>query len=148
MPDLFFDDFSPGQTFESRSMTITREQIIAFAREFDPNPFHHSKEAALAAGYTDIIASGLHTLSLSFRLFFDLELWSSAILPSPGLAGVQFIRPLSPGQTICIRAEVLEAIPSRSKPDRGLLRFRHDTISGAGEVILTAECLHRLRRRG
>jgi len=148
MPDFWFDDLSPGQTFESPSVIVTREEIIDFAQKFDPNPFHHNQEAARAAGYSDIMASGFHTLSLSFRLFFDLNLWRTAILPSPGLDGIKFIRPLSPGQAIWIRAEVLEAIPSRSKPDQGLLRFRHDTLSDAGEVILTAECLHRLRRRG
>jgi acyl dehydratase len=148
MSDLYFDDFSLGQTFESPFMTVTREQIVDFAKAFDPNPFHHDEEAAQEAGYPCIIASGFHILSLSFRLFFDLNLWSTAILPSPGLAGVKFVRPLFPGQTIRIRAEVLEAIPSRSKPEQGLLRFRHDTLVDTGEVILTAECLHRLRRHG
>jgi acyl dehydratase len=148
MSNLYFDDFSPGQTFQSPSMTVTREQIVDFAREFDPNPFHHDEAAARAAGYPSIIASGFHTLSLSFRLFFDLNLWSTAILPSPGLAEVKFLRPLFPDQAIRIRAEVLETIPSRSRPDQGLLRFRHDTMADTGEVILTAECLHRLRRRG
>lgn len=148
MSNLCFDDFSPGQTFESPSVTVTREQIVGFAKEFDPNPFHHDEEAARAARYPCIIASGFHTLSLSFRLFFDLNLWSTAILPSPGLTGVKFMQPLFPGQTIRTRAEVLEAIPSRSKLDRGLLRLRHDTIADTGEVILMAECLGRLRRRG
>jgi len=147
MPNLCFDDFSPGQMFESPPVIVTREQIIDFAKAFDPNPFHQDEAAAQAAGYPGIIASGFHTLSLSFRLFFDLKLWSTAILPSPGLGGIKFIRPLFPGQAIRIRAEVLETIPSRSKPDRGLLRFRHDTMLDSGEVILTAECLHRLRRR-
>jgi acyl dehydratase len=146
MPNFCFDDFSPGQTFESRPVTVTRKQIIEFAQKFDPNLFHHDKRAAQAAGYPDIIASGFHTLSLSFRLFFDLNLWSTAVLPSPGLDGVEFLRPLLPGQMIWIRAEVLETIPSRSKPDRGLLRLRHDTLAEDGEVILTAKCLHRLRR--
>jgi acyl dehydratase len=147
MPSLCFDDFSPGQTFESPPVTVTRQEIIDFARAFDPNPFHHDEQAARAAGYPGIIASGFHTLSLSFRLFFDLNLWSTAILRSPGLGGVKFLQPLFPGQAIRIRAEVLETIPSQSKPDRGLLRFRHDTIRDGGDVILTAECLHRLRRR-
>jgi len=148
MSDLHFDDFIPGQIFESRSVTVSRDQIIDFAKTFDPSPFHQNDEAAQEAGYPTIIASGFHTLSLSFRLFFDLSLWSTAILPSPGLAEVKFMRPLFPGQKIWIRAEVLELIPSMSKPEQGLLRFRHDTLAEGGEVILTAECLHRLRRRG
>ena len=148
MSDLYFDDFIPGQIFESSPMTVTRDQIIDFAKAFDPNPFHHDEQAAQEAGYPTIIASGFHTLSLSFRLFFDLSLWSKAILPSPGLMGIKFMRPLFPGQKIWIRAEVLELIPSMSKPDQGLLRFRHDTLVDGSEVILMAECLHRLRRRG
>jgi len=148
MSDRYLNDFIPGQTFESPFMTVTREQIIDFARNFDPNPFHHDEQAAREAGYPTIIASGFHTLSLSFRLFFDLGLWSTAILPSPGLSGVKFMRPLFPGQKIRIRAEVLELIPSMSNPGQGLLRIRHDTLVDSGEVILVAECLHRLRRRG
>ena len=148
MRDLYFDAFAPGQTFDSPTTTVTREQIVAFATEFDPNPFHHDEAAAREAGYPCIIASGFHTLSISFRLFFDLGLWSTAILPSPGLSAIKFVRPLYPDRMIRIRAEVLECIPSRSKPDQGLLRFQHDTLSDTGELILTAECLHRLRRRG
>jgi acyl dehydratase len=147
MPDLYFDDFSPGQTFESSPTTVTRRQILDFAGQFDPSPYHSSEEAARAAGYPDIIASGFHTLSLSFRLFFDLNLWPTAILPSPGLTSVKFIRPLLPGQTIRVCAEVLASTPSRSKPEWGLVRMRHDTLLDDGGVILTAECLHRLRCR-
>ena len=147
MHDFYFDDFTPGQTFVSPATTVTREQIIAFATEFDPNPFHHDEEVARQAGYPGIIASGFHTLSISFRLFFDLGLWSTAILPSPGLSSIKFVRPLFPNQQIRIRAEVLECIPSRSRPDQGLLRFQHDTLGDSDELILTAECLHRLRRR-
>jgi len=147
MHDLYFDDFSVGQRFVSARRTVTADEIAAFAQAYDPNPFHLDDAPARAAGYPGIIASGFHMLSLSFRLFFDLKLWETAIMPSPGMDEVRWLKPLLPDQTIWIEAEVIEVVPSRSKPDRGILRFRHDTFAEPGEKLMTVDCMHRLRRR-
>lgn len=145
---LFFDDIQIGLRFVSDSHVVSRADILDFAKSFDPNPFHSDDEAAKAVGYPGIMASGLHTLSLSFRLFFDLHVWDESVMPSPGLDKVRWLMPLYGGQSIYIRATVMEATASRSKPDRGVVRLLHETIeTSGGETIFTAEGLHRLRRR-
>lgn len=145
---LFFDDIQVGLRFESDSHVVSRTDILDFAKSFDPNPFHSDDEAARAVGYPGIMASGLHTLSISFRLFFELHVWDESIMPSPGLDKVRWLKPLFGGQSIYIRATVMETTASRSKPDRGVVRLLHETIeTSSGETIFTAEGLHRLRRR-
>jgi acyl dehydratase len=145
---LFFDDIRVGQEFRSGRHLVSREDILDFAKAFDPNPFHSDDEAARAVGYPGIMASGLHTLSLSFRLFFDLHLWDDAVMPSPGIDMVRWLKPLYGGQEIQIKATVIEVTASRSKPDRGIVRLLHETFETASqEVIFTAEGLHRLQRR-
>lgn len=148
MAGLFFEDIQAGQVFEAGPYTVSRDEILDFARAFDPNPFHLDDAAAAAAGLPSVIASGFHTLSLSFRLFFDLHLWDEAIMPSPGMDNVRWLKPLFPGDRIGIRATVIETTLSRSKPDRGVIKVRHDTLAlGSGSVLLTAEAMHRLRTR-
>jgi acyl dehydratase len=148
MVDLYFDDLRKGQIFDTPTHTITRPEILAFAEEFDPNPFHLGDSAAVSAGLPSLIASGFHTLSLSFRLFFELHLWDAAVMPSPGLDKVRWLKPLLPGQTIRVRATVLETLSSKSKPDRGIVRMAHETFeTSSNEAILYAEAMHRLRRR-
>lgn len=145
---LFFEDVSVGQIFESARRTIERPEILTFAEAYDPNAFHLDSAAARAIGLRDVIASGFHTLSLSFQLFFDIHPWDDAVLPSPGVDKIRFLRPLYPGDTVFVRATVLEIIPSATKPDRGIVRVSHETINAASlEPILTAEAMHRLRRR-
>ncbi|PSJ62909.1 MaoC/PaaZ C-terminal domain-containing protein [Pseudaminobacter soli (ex Li et al. 2025)] len=145
---LFFDDIRVGQEFQSGSQLVNRDDILDFAKVFDPNPFHSDDEAARAVGYPGIMASGLHTLSLSFRLFFDLHLWDDSVMPSPGIDKVRWLKPLYGGQEIRIKATVIEVTASRSKSDRGIVRLLHETMETASQdVIFTAEGLHRLRRR-
>ncbi len=145
---LYFDDLQIGQEFHSDKHLVSRSDILDFAGSFDPNPFHSDDEAARAVGYPGIMASGLHTLSLSFRLFFDLHLWDDTVMPSPGIDKVRWLKPLYGGQEIRIKATVMELTASRSKPDRGIVRLLHETMeTTSGNVIFTAEGLHRLRRR-
>jgi acyl dehydratase len=146
MADRYFDDVAIGQIFETASHTVSRSEIISFAQSFDPNPFHLDDEAAAHVGLPSIIASGFHTLSLSFRLFFELHIWDEAIMPSPGIDKVRWHKPLLPDQTIRVRATVLDT--KLWKPDRGVVRMLHETIETASnDTILSAEAMHRLRRR-
>lgn len=145
---LYFDDIHIGQRFESGDHKVSRADILDFAGTFDPNPFHFDDEAARAVGYPGIMASGLHTLSLSMKLFFDLHVWDEAVMPSPGMDKVRWLKPLFGGDSIRIRATVIEATMSRSKQDRGIVRLLHETINASSaETIFSVECLHRLRRR-
>jgi acyl dehydratase len=148
MSGLFFEDIHVGQVFEAGPYTVSRDEIVDFATVFDPNPFHLEDAAAIAAGLPSLIASGFHTLSLSFRLFFGLHLWDDAIMPSPGLDTIRWLKPLCPGNTIGIRATIIETTLSRSKPDQGIIKARHETLAlETGSLLLTAEAMHRLRTR-
>ena len=133
--------------FQSASVSVTEAEIIDFARKFDPQYYHVDPEAAVSSHFGGLISSGFHTLSLSFRLFFDLNLWPEAIVASPGMADLKWLHPMRPGDTIRIVAEVTEVRPSRSKPDRGLVIMQHTTFNQHDETILSVECLHMLRRR-
>src|SRR5437016_11615097 len=119
--DLFLEDFSPGQRFESAPMTLTEADIVDFAKKFDPQYFHLDPDAAARSAFGGLVASGLHTLSLTMRLFFDLNLWERAIIGSPGMEEVRFLLPLRPGDTIRAPAEVVAVRRSASKPDRGIV---------------------------
>jgi acyl dehydratase len=146
MAGRFFDDIAIGQVFETEPHTVSRSDILSFAASFDPNPFHLNEEAANHVGLPSVIASGLHTLSLSFRLFFNLHLWDEAIMPSPGIDKVRWLKPLLPDQTIRVRATVVDT--KLWKPDYGVVRMLHETLEKvSNNPILTVEAMHRLKRQ-
>jgi len=147
MTALHFDDFYVGEKFETAEETVTEADIVGFARVFDPQPFHVDPQAAAGTHFGGLIASGFHTLSLSFALFFRLRLLEAANLGSPGMEDVRWIRPLRPGDRIHVVAEVTALRPSQSKPDRGVIWMRHDTLNQKGELVMSAMCMHMLKRR-
>jgi acyl dehydratase len=144
---LYFEDFELGQRFETRSVTVSEADIIGFAKQFDPQYYHIDPQAAKNSAFGGLIASGFHTLSLSMRLFFDLDIWPEAMIASPGLENVKFLKPLRPGDTIRGAAEVVEIKASASKPDRGVVIMDHPCWNQNDEMILTLRCVHLLRRR-
>jgi acyl dehydratase len=143
----YFDDFEPGQAFELGSRTITRESILAFAREYDPQPFHADEEAAKETIYGGLIASGWQTGALLMRLFWDGLLHDCASLGSPGIDELRWVKPVRPDDTLSLRYTVLETTPSRSKPDRGIVRSLCELRNQAGEVVLTMKGLGMFMRR-
>jgi len=140
--DLFFEDFAVGQRFETAPANVSEADIIAFARDFDPQYFHLDPIAAKKSAFGGHVASGLHTLSLAMRLFFDLNLWERAIVGSPGLDDVRWLVPLRPGDTVHTVVEISAVRRSRSKPDRGVISTAHRMLNQHDQVILTATCLH------
>ena len=134
---LYFEDFKPGDRFESATLTITEALIIEYARFYDPQPFHLDPEAAKATVYGGLIASGLQTIGLGFKLFFETGALSACSLGSPGLDEIRWKAPVRPGDTLRVVAEVLEARPSSSKPDRGIVRFLFTTLNQRGETVTT-----------
>jgi acyl dehydratase len=145
MSGFYFDDLELGQTFRTAEVEVTGADIVDFARRFDPQYFHLDHAAAAHSVFGGLVASGLHTLCLSFRLFFDLRLWEQAILGSPGMREVVWLKPLRPGDRIRAIIEVIELRRSQTKPDRGVVTMRHDTFNQAGEIVFTAICLHMLQ---
>jgi len=131
---LRFEDFTVGQTFAFGDRVVTEEEIIAFAREYDPQPMHMDPEAAKNGMMGGLIASGWHMCALSMRLIMDGLYHKSTSLGSPGIEDVQWRRPVRPGDRISMEAEVLELRELKSKPDRGIIRFRFDFFRKAGEA--------------
>lgn len=147
MPPYYFEDFRLGQRFETAEQTISQAEIIEFANRFDPQYFHRDLQAADTGPFHGLIASGFHTLSVSFGLFFRLRVVEHANLGSPGMEEVRWLQPLRPGDTIHVLAEVILLRPSQSKLDRGVVWMRHDTFNQHGALIMTVTCLHMLKRR-
>ncbi len=143
----YFEDFTPGDVIELGARTITKERILAFAREFDPQPFHTDEAAARRSIYGGLLASGWHTGSLAMRLLYDGLLKDTASLGSPGIDELRWLKPVRPGDTLSLRMTILESIPSRTKPDRGLVRSLMEMRNQRGEVVLTIRGLSLLGRR-
>jgi acyl dehydratase len=137
MGGQYWEDFRPGDTWQFGSHTFTREEILTFARQYDPQPFHVDEEAARRSIYGGLIASGWQTASVCFRLAVDGLIGEVASLGSPGVDELRWLRPVRPGDTISARAEVLDARPSQSKPDRGIVRLRYEATNQHGEVVLS-----------
>ncbi len=143
----YFEDFKPGDVIELGSRTISKESILAFAREFDPQPFHTDEEAAKRSIYGGLLASGWHTGSLLMRILNDGLLKDTASLGSPGVDELRWLKPVRPGDVLSARMTVLESIPSRSKPDRGLIRSLMELRNQHNEIVLTVRGLSLLGRR-
>lgn len=145
--NLFLEDIVIGQRWETGSAVVTQEEIVAFARQFDPQLFHVDIEAAQRSAFGGLIASGLHALSLTMRLFFDLNLWENSIIASPGMNEVRWLKPVRPNMRIWSQVEVVDVRKSTSKIDRGVVTTEHLAMS-RDEEILSVACMHLLRLRG
>ena len=146
-PELYFEDFTPGQEFHTSGVTLTEGQIIDFALRFDPQPFHLDVEAAKETIFGGLIASGFHTMALTFRLYAQTNALGAASLGSPGLDEVRWLRPVRPGDTLRAVVEVLETRPSTSKPDRGIVTVKYTTRNQRGEAVMTMLAKQLIRRR-
>jgi acyl dehydratase len=147
-PDsLYFDDFTVGRTFRTRGATLTEAQIIDFAWNNDPQPFHIDKQAAAESPYGGIIASGFQTLQVAFRLFYAENIMNAASMGSPGVDELRWLAPVRPDDTLRVEAEVLEARPSRSKPDRGTIRMAYTVLNQLDEAVMTYIVIHIFRRK-
>ncbi|WP_422000171.1 MaoC family dehydratase [Reyranella sp.] len=147
MSDRLFEDFRVGDRFVSAGMTVTEAAIIDFARQWDPQPFHMDAEFARGWTFGGLIASGLHTMSLTLRLWLDQGVFRACSLGSPGLGAVTFPRPVRPGDTLHVVTDVVELRASESKPDRGIARIRQVTLNQRDEPVLEQETVVFLKRR-
>ena len=134
-PRRFFEDFTPGTTAVHGPIEVDRAAIIAFAREFDPQPFHVDEAAARESFVGELIASGWHSCALMMRLLADNILHDAASMGAPGIEEVRWLRPLRPGDSVRLRSTVTEARRSQKRPGMGRVRFRFELI-GADDTIL------------
>lgn len=145
---VHWEDYEVGSIREYGSVTVSREEIVAFARQFDPQPFHVDEEAARLSPFGGLVASGWHTCALAMRMFCDGELSRSAAAGSPGVEKVRWVRPVRPGDTLRLRITLLEKRPMRSKPHLGLVRNAWEVVNQAGENVMEMEGWGMVRRRG
>jgi len=136
MPGHTFEDFHPGQLLELGSRTITEEEIVAFARQFDPQPFHVDPEAAAESVFGGLIASGWHTGALWMRLYVDSMLGNADARGSPGIEELRWLAPVRPGDTLSGRLTVLETTPSATRSDRGTVRIRGEMVNQDGVAVM------------
>ena len=145
--DLYFEDFTPGREFRTDGATVTESQILDFALAFDPQPFHLDAEAAKETIFGGLIASGFHTMALTFRLFAQTRALAACSLGSPGVDELRWLRPVRPGDTLRATVTVQEQRPSTSKPDRGIVRLDWTALNQRGEPVLTMTSMQLVRRR-
>ena len=146
-PRFFWEDFPVGQVREFGAYLVTREAVLAFAREFDPQPFHLDDAAAEASLFGRLAASGWHTCAIAMRMMCDAYLLESAALGSPGVENLRWLKPVFPGDTLGVRLTVLEARPSASRPEVGLVKSHWDVSNQHGEIVLSMQGWGMYRRR-
>ncbi|NRR31843.1 MaoC family dehydratase [Oxalobacteraceae bacterium] len=143
----YFEDFFVGQEVPLGSRLVTEEEIIAFAREFDPQPFHVDHDAAEKSIFGGVVASGWHTCSMMMRMVVDGMLSASSSMGSPGLDCVRWIKPVRAGDTLTVVYQTKEVRPSASKPDRGVVVSVWQASNQHGEVVATVEGMGMFGRR-
>jgi acyl dehydratase len=144
---LYFEDFPVGDVRESPAQPVTRDEILAFARQFDPQPFHTDEAAARRTIYGGLLASGWHTAAIVMRLLWETFLKDAASLGSPGVDEVRWLKPVRPGDTLRARFTVTEARPSSRRPDRGVVRSLSEVFNQHGELVMTMRGLGMFARR-
>jgi acyl dehydratase len=147
MPKYHWEDFKLGAVAIYGPRLVTREEIIAFASEFDPQPMHLDEAAASATLLGGLGASGWHTCSLLMRMICDGFILDSTSMGSPGVDEVRWLKPLRPGTNIRVRATVLDARASGSRPEMGLTKFMMEVLDDADAIIASLTTTLMFRRR-
>jgi len=131
---LYLGDLEVGQRFVSRSHLIDEQQIKAFARQFDPQPFHLDDEAAKDSLFKGLVASGWHTAAITMRLLVEGGLPIAGGLVGAG-AEISWPKPTRPGDLLQVESEIVDVKPSRSHPDRGIVTIRSETRNQPGDIV-------------
>jgi acyl dehydratase len=137
MPRYAFEDFTVGQVIACGSRTVTADEIVAYARQFDPQPFHVDEDAGKASIFGSLIASGWHTAALAMRLACDAYLLDAASLGSPGIDELRWLKPVRAGDTLRLDIVTLESRPSTSKPDRGVVTSEWRVRNQHHDLVMT-----------
>lgn len=147
MTDRYFEDYAPGAVFTAGSIAVTAAEIVEFARKYDPQAMHTDPVAAANGHFGGLIASGWHTAALMMRMFADNFLSPASSIASPGLDELRWLQPVRPGDTLGLRVTLLEARPSRSKPEQGIIRSFVEVLNQTGEVVMSLRPISIIRRR-
>lgn len=147
MPKLYWEDFAPGSVSEFGPRLLTRDEIVAFAAEFDPQPMHLDEDAARASMLGGLAASGWHACCILMRMCADGFLLNSSSMGAPGVDEVKWLAPLRPGDRLTLRTTVLETRASNSRPDLGFVRFLFELRNASGATAMTLTTSLMLGRR-
>ncbi|MEO6023543.1 MAG: MaoC family dehydratase [Burkholderiales bacterium] len=143
----YWEDFKVGDRAVLGERTLEKDEIIQFAKQFDPQAFHVDEQAAEKSFFGGIIASGWHTCGLAMRMMCDAYLVDSASLGSPGVDNIRWLKPVRPGDTLRFEREFLESRPSSSKPDVGILKTRWEVFNQRNEMVMSMEGVGLFKRR-
>jgi NADH:ubiquinone reductase (H+-translocating) len=134
--EAFFEDLAVGQTFHSGAITVELEEVRTFAARFDPQPFHLDETAGANSFFGELVASGWHTAALTMRLIVTSDLKISGGSIGMGVDQIRWPRPVRPGDVLRVESEVIEMRPSRSNPERGIVKMRSKTLNQNGETVM------------
>jgi acyl dehydratase len=143
-----FEDFEIGQTHAGGYKLVDRREIVRFATLYDPQAFHLDEAAAKHSIFGGLVASGWHTLGMMMRMLVDATQGGMAAFGSPGCEQIRWLQPVRPGDRLHFRAECIEKIASRSKPDRGIVKQRVTVLNQRDEPVMTVITLGMHRSRG
>jgi acyl dehydratase len=147
MNDLYFEDFSLGQKFETGSRTFTEDDIVAFGRRYAPLPYHTDPVAAKDSMYGGVIAAGYQTAAATFGLFVEAGILRASAMGSPGVDKLRWLKPVRPGDTLRVVAEIVEISPADKLGGRDAIRIKYDTFNQKNETVMTLTSLHFVKRR-
>jgi acyl dehydratase len=136
---IWWEDFKVGERSEMGRHTFVNDEIVAFARQFDPQPFHVDPEAAKGSPFGGLIASGWHTCAVGMRLMVDQYIGRTVSLGSPGIEDIRWLKPVRAGDTLTYSRTVIESRASASREGVGLVKHRWEAVNQAGETVLTME---------
>jgi acyl dehydratase len=144
----YFEDLVIGAETDFGSYDVTREEVLEFARKYDPQPFHLSDEAAAETHFGRLSASGWHTAAMTMAVIARKVVGEKqASLGSPGIDELRWLKPVYPGDTLHVRGEILDKTPSRSRPEMGSFRTRTTVTNQDGIPVMTFVSIVLIRRR-
>jgi len=144
---MYLEDIQVGQMTQGGYKFVDRREVIRFATLYDPQPFHIDEAAAEASIFGGLIASGWHTLGMMMRMLVDHAEGRLAGMGSPGCEDIRWLKPVRPGDILRFRSECVEVTPSRSKPDRGVAKFKVTVLNQRDEPVMTVTTIGMYRRR-
>jgi acyl dehydratase len=147
VPQLYWEDFHPGRVFEHGPRRVLRDEMIAFAAEFDPQPMHLDEAAARATMLGGLCASGWYLCCIVMRMVVDAFAHQAASMGAPGVDEVKWLIPVRPDDQVRLRATVIESRASRTRPDLGFVRFTFELFNGEGARVMTLSSSMMMGRR-
>jgi acyl dehydratase len=136
VPELYWEDFTPGRVFTHGPRRLSREEMVGFAAEFDPQPMHLDEEAARATMMGGLCASGWFSCCILMRMCADGFVLNSSSMGAPGVDEVKWLAAIRPGDELTLRATVLDTRASKSRPDMGILRFNFELFNDGGDCVM------------